>query len=65
MKDMNSIYTFELKRVQLTVLPDSLCAKFGKITELEDLKMVVNTRIELCGAFINSMNMSVLTKKKG
>ena len=64
-KGQAEIWQHELKKVQLTVLPDKLCAKFGKVTEQEDLMMVVNTRIELCGAFINSMNMTVVTNKKG
>ena len=56
----------------MTILSDSNCKKFGKITEpgsgwkaKEELMMVVNTRIELCGAFVNTMNVSIIQNLKG
>ena len=52
------LYVDMLRKVRLTILSDELCSKFGVVEELDDIKMVVNTRKELCGAFINTMNVT-------
>ena len=51
-----------MKKVRLTVLSDEMCKKFGVVKEKEDEKkekarvLVVNTRKELCGAFLHKIN---------
>ena len=52
------IFVDLLRKVQLTILSDKLCSKFGIIEEKNHTKMVVNVRKELCGAFINNMNVT-------
>ena len=53
------MYIAELRKVQLTILSDELCKEMGTVQadNLGDL-MAANTRKELCGAFINTMNLT-------
>ena len=53
------MFVTELRKVQLTVLSDKLCKEMGNIKEdnLGGLQ-VVNTKKELCGAFVNTMNIT-------
>ena len=53
--DINEIWVMELKKVQLTVLSQKLCSKFGLIKEADVVKLAVNPRKELCGAFIDKL----------
>ena len=48
-----------LQKVQLTILDDGLCNEIGN-AEADSLgnEQVVNTRKELCGAFVNEMNVT-------
>ena len=45
--------------MQLTVLSDKLCEEIGNVDK-DNLgkEMVVNNQIELCGAFVNEMNVT-------
>ena len=53
--------------VRLTILEDDLC-KISATVDEDNLggQIVVNTRKELCGAFVNSMNLTYVnyTMKK-
>ena len=53
------IYTNQLQKVHLTILSDELCKEIGNIPA-DNLgnEQMVNTRIELCGAFVNVMNIT-------
>ena len=55
MCDIKEIWIKELKKVQLTVLSQKLCSKFGLIKEADVVKLAVNPRKELCGAFIDKL----------
>ena len=48
----------ELKKVILTTLSDKLCEKFGTIQEQNNVVVVANTRGELCGAFVNKLDVN-------
>ena len=57
----------ELQQLKLTILSDELCEKFGKVdnwykSEKTNLGgkyvLVSNTRKELCGAFVNNVNVT-------
>ena len=52
-------YIHTLQKVQLTILDDGLCNEIGN-AEADSLgnEQVVNTRKELCGAFVNEMNVT-------
>ena len=52
-------YMHSLKKVQLTILDDELCKEIGN-AEADSLgnEQVVNVRKELCGAFVNEMNVT-------
>ena len=49
----------ELRKVKLSILSDRLCKEIGNV-DSDNLggELVVNTRKELCGAFVNSMNVT-------
>ena len=53
------IFQHKLTKVQLTILSDKLCKEIGTV-EADNLGLaqVVNTRKELCGAFVNEMNVT-------
>ena len=51
----NDIWVNTLKKVKLTILSQKLCSKFGLIEEKDVLKLAVNPRKELCGAFIDKL----------
>ena len=53
------IFYNRLKMVRLTILEDDLC-KISATVDEDNLgaQIVVNTRKELCGAFVNSMNLT-------
>lgn len=51
----NDIWINTLKKVKLTILSQKLCSKFGLIEEKDVLKLAVNPRKELCGAFIDKL----------
>ena len=53
--ERNQIWTSQLKKVKLTVLSQRLCSKFGLIKEADVLKLAVNPRKELCGAYIDKL----------
>ena len=43
----------------LTTLEDSVCKKVGNVGKTSmGIQLVVNTKMELCGAFINTMNIT-------
>ena len=45
--------------MQLTILSDTLCKEIGNVeADHLGLAQVVNTRKELCGAFVNEMNVT-------
>ena len=53
------IYSHHLKKVRLTILDDKFCKKIGTVEEDNlGIQSVVNTRKELCGAFVNTMNVT-------
>ena len=52
---INEIWIHDLKKVQLTVLSQKQCSKFGLIKEADVVKLAVNPRKELCGAFIDKL----------
>ena len=60
----NEIWVNSLKKIKLTVLSQKLCSKFGVIEEHNDLEMVVNPRKELCGAFINKLDVAFVNYTK-
>ena len=68
-KDFN-MFSNQLRMVRLTILEDDLC-KISATVDEDNLgvQIVVNTRKELCGAFVNSMNVTfvnyTLSKNKG
>ena len=43
--------------VKLTILSDKMCRTLANIPKK---KIAVNTKIELCGAFINEMNVTTV-----
>ena len=55
---------FELQQLKLTILSDELCKKFGKVDNWYrsdsngKVVLVSNTRNELCGAFVNNVNVT-------
>ena len=54
-------YSNDLRMVRLTTLPDQLCKELG--TQARDNlggQMVVNTRVELCGAFVNNIDITLV-----
>ena len=53
------IFQHKLTKVQLTILSDKLCKEIGTV-DADNLgdQHVVNTRKELCGAFVNEMNVT-------
>ena len=53
------IFTHQLRKVQLTILSDELCKEIGNVAA-DNLgnEQVVNERKELCGAFVNEMNVT-------
>ena len=53
------IFSNQLRMVRLTILEDDLC-KISATVDEDNLgaQIVVNTRKELCGAFVNSMNLT-------
>ena len=54
-------YSNDLRMVRLTTLPDQLCKELG--TRARDNlggQMVVNTRVELCGAFVNNIDITLV-----
>ena len=53
--DIKKIWIHELRKVKLTVLSQKLCSKFGLIKEADVVKLAVNPRKELCGAFIDKL----------
>ena len=65
-----NIFGHQLKKVRLTILSEELC-KISATVDEDNLgvQIVVNTRKELCGAFVNSMNVTfvnyTLSKNKG
>ena len=65
----NDIWINTLKKVKLTILSQKMCSKFGLIEEKDVLKLAVNPRKELCGAFIDKLvvefvNYTMLSHKK-
>ena len=48
-----------LKKVKLTILSDKLCKEIGNV-DADNLgnQQIVNTRKELCGAFVNEINVT-------
>ena len=53
--EKKKVWTYELQKVQLTVLSQKQCSKFGLIKEADVVKLAVNPRKELCGAFIDKL----------
>ena len=47
------------KKVKLTILSDKLCKEIGNV-DADNLgnQQIVNTRKELCGAFVNEINVT-------
>ena len=64
------IFNHLLKKVRLTILSEDFCKLMATVDE-DNLggQIVVNTRKELCGAFVNSMNVTfvnyTLSKNSG
>merc|ERR1712142_897350 len=53
------LYANHLKMLRLTTLSDKLCNKLGNLKEKKNYReLVVNTRKELCGAFVNLPNVT-------
>ena len=40
-------------------MSDKLCKKFGSIYENNKLRLIANTRKELCGGFVNNVNVTI------
>ena len=54
-----NIWVHELKKVRLTTLSDELCKKTGDADKDNlGVQVVVNTRKELCGGFVNTLNVT-------
>ena len=53
------IFQHELKKVRLTILSDEFC-KMSATVDKDNLgvQLVVNTRKELCGAFVNTAKVT-------
>ena len=62
--EKNDIWIHQLKKVKLTVLSERLCKKFGLIKEKDVLKLAVNPRKELCGAFIDKLVVEYINYTK-
>ena len=60
------IFSNKLKKVRLTTLADDLCKRLGTV-EADNLgnQFAVNTRKELCGAFVNKMNLTFVNYTLG
>ena len=54
-----------MRKVQLFILGDDLCHEIGN-AEKDSLgnEEVVNTRKEICGAFVNEMNLTIVNYTK-
>ena len=57
----NSIFANDLKMVKLTILSDDFCKEIGT-AEADNLggQLVVNPNKELCGAFVNEINLTLV-----
>ena len=55
------VFSSTLKMVRLTILSEKMCRELGNIAKSETQdEIVVNTRKELCGAFVNEMNVTTV-----
>ena len=57
----NSIFANDLKMVKLTILSDDFCKEIGT-ADADNLgsQLVVNPHKELCGAFVNIINLTLV-----
>ena len=58
-KETNKIFDDELQQLKIKILSDELCKKFGSIYENNKLRLIANTRKELCGGFVNNVNVTI------
>ena len=54
----NEVWVQELKKLKLTVLSKELCGKLGNISEKNKIRIKVDTRMELCAAFVGIKKLS-------
>ena len=63
----SSIFANDLNMVKLTILTDDFCKEMGTVdADNMGSQLVVNTYKELCGAFVNIINLTLVnyTEKK-
>ena len=54
-----AIWVKELQQLRIRIMSDKLCKKFGSIYENNKLRLIANTRKELCGGFVNNVNVTI------
>ena len=58
-RETNKIFDDELQQLRIKILSDELCKKFGSIYVKNKLSLIANTRKELCGGFVNNVNVTI------
>ena len=57
----NKLFSQNLKMVRLTILSDKICRELGhRQGDNQHHGFYVNTKNELCGAFVNDMNVTTV-----
>ena len=54
-----TLWVKELQQLRIRIMSDKLCKKFGSIYENNKLRLIANTRKELCGGFVNNVNVTI------
>ena len=58
-QETNKLFDDELQQLKIKVLSDDLCKKFGTIYANNKLRLIANTKKELCGGFVNNVNVTI------
>ena len=58
-QETNKLFDDELQQLKIKILSDELCKRFGSIYENNKLILIANTRKELCGGFVNNVNVTI------
>ena len=57
--DNQKLQSQELQQLKIKILSDKHCEKFGSIYVRNKLSKKANTRKELCGGFVNNVNVTI------
>ena len=58
-QETNKLFDDELQQLKIKILSDKLCKKFGTIYANNKLRLIANTKKELCGGFVNNVNVTI------